>query len=570
MTKHGFCDRFLFGLPLIAFLMALACSSPSGTEPPPGNGTALLSPDRKIDWGRAGVWRDGVKGIPAYPVGITINTTNTAATYYCDPTGATDCRAKLQAALNACPAGQAVLLPAGTYRINASLAMPSNVALRGAGPTQTTIKCYYNEAAIDMRGDGANETSTNITSGQTKGSQSIVVASASAFSVGDLVLIDQTNDPSFVTKTGSEGACSWCGRADGNRALGEINRITSKSGTTIGLDRPLAYGYSASYTPQMCLMSGSPIVYAGVEDLAITPSSAGLDGSIGVLMQWAYSCWVKNTNIYGHSHKAVWIYAYCMGCEVRDSYIHDLALFESDSGYAVNIQNQSSWNLVENNIIKMCHTGIMIGSSGGTANVAGYNYIHSTKHYATYWFIHATGGHGAHTYMNLFEGNIVPKLAFDYTWGSGSHHVCLRNQFTDRNPEVNVSNNLSGVDVEQWQYALSFLGNVLGYPGYSGDYETVSSEEYSLWNVMNHSVTQSALIRHGNYDYATGTVKWASSITDHNIPVSLYLDAKPAWYGSLAWPAMGPDVDGYLKNTPAKQRWDTYVSSGLLADLFLK
>src|SRR3972149_9062355 len=185
--------------------------------------------------------------------------------------------------------------------------MPSDVALRGAGPTQTTIKSYYSEEAINMFGEQGSETATNITSGYTKGSQTIVVANASAFSVGALVLIDQTNDPSFVTKNGSEGTCTWCGRDNGNRALGEINRITSKSGNTVGLDRPLAYGYKASYTPQMVMMSGSPIVSAGVEDLAITPSSSSFEASVGGKMQWAYSCWVKNTNIFGQSHKGVWI-----------------------------------------------------------------------------------------------------------------------------------------------------------------------------------------------------------------------------------------------------------------------
>jgi hypothetical protein len=560
--------RFALFSTLVALQISTACSLRNENDFSSLPDTAILSSDRKVEWGRAGVWKEGQRGIPSYPVGITVNTTNTSHQYYCDPTGATDCRSKLQAALNACPAGQAVFLPAGTYRISSTLTMPSNVALRGAGPTRTTIRNYNNGEAIAMNGASGSQTATNISSGATKGSQSVVVANASAFSVGSLVLIDQLNDPSFVTRTGAEGTCSWCGRDNGNRALGEINRVVSKSGNTIGLDRPLAYGYNASYTPQMCLMSGSPVVYAGVEDLAITPSSSSFSSSVGVLMQWAYSCWVRNTNIYGQAHKGVWIFAYCMGCEVRDSYIHDLVQFDGDRGYPVNIQNQSSWNLVENNIMKMSHNGVILGSSGGAANVVAYNFIYNTKHYATYWFMHAIGAHGAHTYMNLFEGNIIPKLNFDYTWGSGSHHVCLRNQVTDRNPEVNVTNNLSGVDVEAWQYAMSFIGNVLGHPGYNGAYENTSPEEYSLWSISNHSVTRSALIRHGNYDYATQSVRWDSNISDRTIPESLYLDSRPGWFGGLEWPAIGPDVTGYVKNTPASLRWQTYLSSGSLADLF--
>src|SRR3989304_4417096 len=191
MIKHRGYNRYLYGALLIAFLIAATCSPQEDTNPPPGVDPTILSSDRKIDWSRAGVWADGVKGIPNYPVGITVNTTNTSHQYYCDPTGATDCRPKPRAALNASPDGQAVYMPAGTYRINSSIVMPSDVALRGAGPTQTTIKSYYSEEAINMFGEQGSETATNITSGYTKGSQTIVVANATAFSVGALVLIDQ-------------------------------------------------------------------------------------------------------------------------------------------------------------------------------------------------------------------------------------------------------------------------------------------------------------------------------------------------------------------------------------------
>ena len=555
------------------FLLTPVCAIHKDDSSPPIKDTTILTAERKIDWGRAGVWLGGSKGIPSYPLGITVNTTNSLNQYYCDPTGATDCRAKLQAAINACPSGQAVYLPVGTYRISSTVDIPSRIVVRGAGPTLTTIKCYTDGVAFAMTGSNGYDEPvdiTNISSGSTKGSQTIVVSNASAFSVGDIIIVDQTNDPSFVNKVGSEDTCTWCSRSNGNRSLGEANVITNKSGNTITLDRPLAYGYSATYTPQMALQCDSPVEYAGVEDLAITPSSAGFTSSVGVEMQWSYSCWVKNCDIYGQGHKGVHLFAYCVACEVSDCYIHDLTSFDSDHGYQVNIQNHSSWNLIENNILKMGHNGIIIGSAGGSANVVAYNYIHNTKHYQTNWFMNALGDHGAHTYMNLFEGNIAGKIAFDYTHGSGSHHVCLRNQFTDSNPGVNVSNNLSAIDVEEWQYASSFIGNVLGYPGYSGTYETVNSEEYGLWNIFDNSVTQSALIRHGNYDYVDQTTKWDANISDHNIPASLYLDSKPSWFGSLDWPAIGPDVAGYVKSTPAKLRWDNYVSSGLLSDLFVK
>lgn len=46
------------------------------------------------------------------------------------------------------------------------------------------------------------------------------------------------------------------------------------------------------------------------------------------------------------------------------------------------------------------------------------------------------------------------------------------------------------------------------------------------------------------------------------------LNNKPSWFGSLDWPPFGPDVNGIVKTIPAKARWDAYISSGNLSDLF--
>jgi len=518
---------------------------------------AILGSARTIDWSLAGVWVSGVQGIPARE---TIYTTLSS--------GAT--LTQINSAISACPSGQTVKLGAGSYSVAGTINMKSGVTLRGAGPTLTTITTTYNGNTVQMMGDSGTETDTNITSGYTKGSQTIVVTSSAAFAVGDLVIIDQLNDPSFVTATGSEGTCSWCGRDNGARTLGEINRITSKSGTTLGLDKPLVYTYNVTYTPQICNMSANPIVNAGIEDMKIVTSGVRTS-SVCVNFLWAYGCWAKNINAEGFYHKCFWIYAYDMCCEIRGCYGHDMkGDFGGDSGYVVNIQNQSSWNLIEDNIMNKSHTGIIIGSSGGAANVVSYNYCHAVQHTtgSTYWFIHAAGAHGAHTIMNLFEGNQWPKIAFDYTWGSGSHHVCLRNQIRGDSQSVAVSNNLSAIDVESWNSSISFIGNILGYPGYDGTLDWWNSEYYSLWYVSTQALVQNTLIRHGNYDYVNSQTTWDPDIEDHDIPSSYYLSSKPSWFGALSWPSIGPDVDGYVTEFPAKWRWNNYVESSDIADIF--
>jgi hypothetical protein len=55
--------------------------------------------------------------------------------------------------------------------------------------------------------------------------------------------------------------------------------------------------------------------------------------------------------------------------------------------------------------------------------------------------------------------------------------------------------------------------------------------------------TSATDLLHGNYSNITGTITWAAGVT-HTLPPSFYLTAKPSWWGSLPYPAIGPDVTG--------------------------
>jgi hypothetical protein len=82
-------------------------------------------------------------------------------------------------------------------------------------------------------------------------------------------------------------------------------------------------------------------------------------------------------------------------------------------------------------------------------------------------------------------------------------------------------------------------------------------------------MVKATLLRGGNYDMATEKVIWknnvpagedtATYIAQQSLPASLYLPAKPVWWNSSPWPAIGPDVSGgnvagsagYAYNIPA-------------------
>jgi hypothetical protein len=76
------------------------------------------------------------------------------------------------------------------------------------------------------------------------------------------------------------------------------------------------------------------------------------------------------------------------------------------------------------------------------------------------------------------------------------------------------------------------------------------------------------LLRHGNYDYFNKSTVWDSAISGRSIPASLRYSSKPSWFGSMDWPAVGPDVTGLVKDIPAKWRWNRFQASGNMADLF--
>ncbi len=48
---------------------------------------------------------------------------------------------------------------------------------------------------------------------------------------------------------------------------------------------------------------------------------------------------------------------------------------------------------------------------------------------------------------------------------------------------------------------------------------------------------------HGNFNNIGGSIAWAPGVP-HELPASFYLAGKPAWWGSMPFPATGPDVAG--------------------------
>jgi hypothetical protein len=128
-----------------------------------------------------------------------------------------------------------------------------------------------------------------------------------------------------------------------------------------------------------------------------------------------------------------------------------------------------------------------------------------------------------------------------------------------------------------WATSYNIVGNVLGQAGYNAVYQasgnSYQSAIYKLGypNVGNMSYSGSgsnpadnsfdtnvlaSVIMHGNYDYTGASTKWDPTISDHNIPASLYRSASPSWWpAGVPWPCIGSDLSPLVSANPAKARY---------------
>ena len=521
-------------------------------------------------------------------------------TTICSTIAAGATAATIQAALNKCPANQVVKLASGTYNIAGGLVIPSNVTLRGEGPKLTILNASGSGSGFIRFGAGmtpSTSASTGITAGSTAKSTSLTLQSASGVTVGSHLMVTQLNDPSYVTISTTNGSCTWCDGGigwNGTRVQGQIVEVTGVSGNTVSISPALYVDYNRTPLATRLTMSAKN---AGVEDLQVYMNNTGYTANFR--MDGAAYSWIKNveSNYTDGDHaQLMWSFRN----EIRDSYFHDAFTHSAGSTDAdIFIANKTSATLVENNVLRRLHQSIML-NWGAAGNVIAYNYIDNNFDSGGYNTLF--GGlnvHGAHPMFNLWEGNIAPKLDADYFWGSSSHSTAFRNWFkgaamiygplTGRGAEQTssgywASQALAAVDISQTARYYSLVGNVIG-----SDWQkslgawtpmVVATQSRSFYTTNNPygytfgyanltdgggdsgdtSASYTTAIVHGDYDYVKNTFSWNAGITNKALPSSFYKGAKPAWFGTLAWPAFGPatasPTTALTGNIPAKACYD--------------
>ncbi len=496
----------------------------------------------------------------------------------------------MQSALNdAAAAGgnQVVYVPAGIFRgfgLQNPLKVPSNVVLRGAGRNTTTITGDAGGGpktwgGVKFYGNEPDQAVSITNSSLPRGTTQITVADVSGFSVGDFCRMEQDNDLSYI-------------HVDPARLSDEYMfhnfKIIAKNGNTLTMDKPLRHYFGTSFSPRVQKMN--PVINAGVENMKVMTDELTLaqwqggmkkpTGPFGIY--WAVNCWIDNVFAYnGHVYhlKA----QYSTRLTIRNCKFYRLMWAEYGrpetgeekpyNNYSIVITSGCTDFLVENNIFDDLHVdvGILNGPSGC---VIAYNYCVGPRG------THGMFSHGRYPHENLFEGNeTTSSITVDNYWGEqGPRITFFRNRLVDTgwfknedyhsstyHPTGFVADQLNVIGNIAWSYRAQPFCKYEN--GNCRDYDTKTTNLWLERNIYRDT-------RAGNYGLILNTPeptttnlnsyggdKAPASWSTFNMPASLYLTEKPAWWpAGKPWPCTGSDVDdftGTLTKLPAQDRYES-------------
>jgi hypothetical protein len=546
--------------------------------------------------------------------------------------GASATAAQINAAIASALANTVVKLTTGTYSLNAGLSFEganSNITLRGDGPSNTKLNFTNNtncggiSAAICVAPTTKNFTPSgeqntgNWVGGYSKGTTTIQLDTKTNISVGTHLILDQANDSDtdqwpavWVCVTGGgtdicsdEGGGGNAGRS--GRGQHQIITVTSveagscaSSGDSkcdIGITPALVHpNWRTGQTPGAWWANSSYLSGIGIEDLKADTSGVTCgspDSQRGVVTFYnATQSWMKNVETDTGCRAQVMLFQ-SDHLTVRDSYIHESHAYSSQA-YGIEFY-VSDYILVENNIVQHIPGSVEMNSSVGS--VIAYNYLfdnfYDNNPQDGSNDVYMQAGNQQHTTgnnFNLIEGNDTTGLKADMVHGTSNWETWFRNYA--HGWETGKSSSTYPVQIYKYNRFFSALGNVLGTSGTHTTYE--GGGDNSIFNLDVDGCNPTAcaatghvaesLFRWGNWDVVSGT-KWDSSevpsgLTNYanavpsaqSVPNSLYLSAKPSFFGSNTWPPIGPDVSsgtisgvgGHAYKLPAKLCYDNGTKDG--------
>ncbi len=432
------------------------------------------------------------------------------------------------------PARQAVIFPAGTYRLTSSVSLPSGVVLRGErGPKGNLARLRF-----DLGGSAENciNISGSLTgavqpfSPQAIHSKWIDVRDGSGFAVGDFARVTQHNDPAW------DFGNPWA--AD---AVGQIVKITGISGNRLKLEQELRADYLAEFSPTIQKLAMAHDV--GIDNLIIERADTAKPGGGDTIgFNLAANCWVRGCELVkccsAHVRMIDSTKVQVTGCYFHDGFNYG----GGGRAYGVVFQSHTGECLAQDNVFSHLRHS-MLFQVGPNGNVLGYNYSRDatrTEFLATY-----SGDivfHGNRPFANLAEGNIVCSIQLDASHGqpAGPYNTIFRNAAT-----------VNGIFMSSWSPQAdgqAFVGN------------DIYAALLPMWTYATFGTNH---FEHGNRIVSGNSFTVRPPTTDRLRDVSYYLSTdplkkvKPDWWTiKNPLPTIGPGTPWQGHTNPAKARWD--------------
>lgn len=331
--------------------------------------------------------------------------------------------------LTQAPNRTVVYLPAGQYDCRSSnganvcFHMPgSERVLRGAGAGQTVITSSQSHMLMTTNNWSSRSrgSSVNWTGGYARGTQVLNVASTSAFSDGEWVMLSANPDPEIDGGTGSLNSLRYGVKVT---CVGGTGSNCSGTGPgQIRVDRPLRTDFD---TGSQQVVEWRPYVHWGIEDLTLryaNPQNAGMNLS-GTVFTDVAEFWITGVE-FENAHNIMMMISSGTRAKIEGNDFGLLARRDAWRKSALRLASVHDSEIV-NNTWTNSHVALQVGGLS-MGNIFAYNRMYRPTAPGYEWCERSFFIHGGSAVEFLVEGNDFEcGLQWDALQGPAGHRVAL-------------------------------------------------------------------------------------------------------------------------------------------------
>jgi hypothetical protein len=424
-----------------------------------------------------------------------------------------DASAKLKALVEGgTTSGRRILyFPPGVYYFKTSLRLGvGDLILSGAGKGLTIFRITSpgdQLAQIELGIDRKSQigSALAVTADVAAGAQSVTLADASSISVGNFILLGL---PPRVWEAPT---------------YSQIFQVTGKSGHTLSLDMKAGLSYPAASKPTVQKIQ--MLQNVGIEKLKVhrtngwTTDPVNTQNAGNLVLSGVYNGFVRDveseTSI--RSHVSVDL---SRNVVVERNDLYGTLENRGGWGYGVSVNWSTRVRVTDNKTWDLRHHILL--QTGANHCVVAYNSLE-----APYMDYNDMALHSTHAYMNLFEGNRFKESYADNSKaGEADKHATGPGNTWFRNFAS------GGVgSINDATYRQNVIGSVVG--------SLLAADNYAKYQ------------HYFGANRVSGTDTWGELSSTSSLPGSLYLTAKPDFFGGKPWPLYGPGVSTWgTSNTP--------------------